>query len=188
MSNKKKFKITATPIAHTGTINTVFTFTPHLADGYDYPTCVWEFGDGDHVIQQNLDPITHTFPKPGTYRVVCSCDYFQAGSQQDFYDIDSITVDVKENLKTSDAPSVTFEYSTKTGCQIAGTEFTFTASQQGYEPPFTYSWNFGDGTSATGETAYYIYSTPGTYDVTLTLKDANGMNGTCTGSVEVDSP
>ena len=36
-----------------------------------------------------------------------------------------------------------------------------------------YKWDFGDGDIATGEVASHIYSTPGTYPVTLTVIDNN---------------
>jgi len=37
-----------------------------------------------------------------------------------------------------------------------------------------YEWNFGDGNSGTGKTCTHIYSSAGTYNVTLTVKDAAG--------------
>ncbi len=35
----------------------------------------------------------------------------------------------------------------------------------------SFSWDFGDGTTATGETASHTYSAPGTYTITLTVAD-----------------
>ncbi|MBX9924658.1 MAG: hypothetical protein K2Y01_11175, partial [Rhabdochlamydiaceae bacterium] len=80
MGSKKKFRITVSPINHKGDTSTVFTFTPHLAKGYDYPNCVWELGDGNALVQQNLNPVSHTFTKAGIYKVVCTCDYFATNS------------------------------------------------------------------------------------------------------------
>ncbi|MBN2152845.1 MAG: PKD domain-containing protein [Candidatus Lokiarchaeota archaeon] len=43
------------------------------------------------------------------------------------------------------------------------------------DAPATYQWNFGDGTvNATMENPVHYYSTPGTYNVTLTVTDADG--------------
>ncbi len=49
----------------------------------------------------------------------------------------------------------------------------------------TYSWLMGDGTTLTGPTASYIYSMPGTYTVTLKVRDADGGEGTWTATVTV---
>ncbi len=39
----------------------------------------------------------------------------------------------------------------------------------------SYQWNFGDGTMGTGQTTSHSYATSGTYHVTLTITDSNGV-------------
>jgi len=41
----------------------------------------------------------------------------------------------------------------------------------------SYEWNFGDGTIGTGQTATHTYMKPGTFTVTLTVKDLAGNKG-----------
>jgi len=52
----------------------------------------------------------------------------------------------------------------------------------------SYSWSFGDGTTATGATPSKTYSAGGTYSVTLTVTDNSGATGTQTRSVVVTAP
>jgi PKD repeat protein len=51
-----------------------------------------------------------------------------------------------------------------------------------------YSWNFGNGQTATGIRSQVIYTTPGTYIITLTVTDNRGTTGTATETVVVDPP
>jgi serine protease len=49
----------------------------------------------------------------------------------------------------------------------------------------SYGWNFGDGSTATGMTASHTFNTSGTFTVTLTVTDAEGLTGTDTATVTV---
>jgi hypothetical protein len=49
----------------------------------------------------------------------------------------------------------------------------------------SYEWDFGDGTTGTGEITYHKYCEVGTYDVKMTVTDDDGLKGNITMSVDV---
>ena len=51
-----------------------------------------------------------------------------------------------------------------------------------------WQWNFGDGATASGETASHQYTESGSYDVSLTVTDDDGASHSVTQSFDVDVP
>jgi len=69
---------------------------------------------------------------------------------------------------------------TITGTPIPGELLTLSASATGGTPPYTFYWDLGDGRGATGNPATVLYPTAGTYQIRLTVADANGCRSTLT--------
>jgi hypothetical protein len=65
---------------------------------------------------------------------------------------------------------------------------TFTATPSGGRPGYTYEWDFGDLSRATGAVVQHIYQRPGTYTVTVTGTDAAGARSIATLTVQVAFP
>jgi PKD repeat protein len=59
----------------------------------------------------------------------------------------------------------------------------FTGSATGGTAPYTYSWNFGDGSTSTAQNPTHTYSTAGTYTATLTVTDSSSPANTATSQV-----
>ena len=51
---------------------------------------------------------------------------------------------------------------------------TFSSDVRGGTPPFSYLWNFGDGTTSTSTNPAHQYNMPGSYTVSLLVEDAMG--------------
>jgi hypothetical protein len=63
------------------------------------------------------------------------------------------------------------------GTGIAGaTLYNFSISDaSGGVPPYTVTWNFGDGQAGAGNVAPHVFVTPGTFTVRATVADSRGM-------------
>src|SRR5262249_13120194 len=72
--------------------------------------------------------------------------------------------------------------------EVEGTPFTFAGSVSGGAAPYTYFWNFGDGSTATGTlTPTHTYTESGTFTVLLAVTDAEGILISSTATVTVPS-
>lgn len=76
-----------------------------------------------------------------------------------------------------------------TGPPTAGEPVGFSAAEttdpDADDDALSFAWEFGDGTTATGETVEHTYDAPGTYGVSVTATDPDGATGTEWRSVTV---
>jgi DNA-binding beta-propeller fold protein YncE len=93
-------------------------------------------------------------------------------------------------------PGPAASFTTQAGPASTPTTFTSTSTDAD-EPIVSESWNFGDGSSATGATVSHTYASPGSYTVTLTVADDacpnpfpffSGQAGPFTGTGSACSP
>jgi PKD repeat protein len=120
----------------------------------------WIMGNGEVRVQPGLT-FQHFYPVGGSYRVqliTTSC----SGCS------DTVT-------KTVVVPELRMDIANS--CFGDTTRFTASAIYPA-NPTFNFSWQFGDGTSATGRVASHIYSQAGTYTVTLAVATGNGCQDT----------
>ncbi len=126
---------------------------------------VWDFGDGSSTVIAGINNVTHNYPSPGTYNVkltLVDTTYCNAP--------DSLTVQLRV------AALVKAQFDTPPlGCAPYTAVFnnTSVAGQ-------TFIWDFGDGSGSNDVNPAHLYSTPGTYTVTLIANDPNTCNLTDT--------
>jgi chitodextrinase len=81
-------------------------------------------------------------------------------------------------------PAITSPASASPSSQIVGQSIMFSAAASDSDgDTLTYSWNFGDSTTASGASKLHSYGTAGTYTATVTISDGHG--GSITSSVTV---
>src|SRR5712691_3603678 len=140
--------------------NQQVTFTGAANGGTAPYVFSWTFGDGS---TGTGSAVTHAYTSAGTFTVALTVK--DSGSpQQTASSQQSVTVSLPASLTTS------FTHSPSS--PIVGGQVTFTASASGGTSPYSFSWNFGDGGSATGSPATHVYSAIGSYTVTLTTTDS----------------
>ncbi|HEY4149532.1 MAG TPA: PKD domain-containing protein [Chitinophagaceae bacterium] len=120
----------------------------------------WDFGDGT-IVTPGPNTVTHSYAAAGTYKVrllLTDTGYCNAP------DADSITLRV--------APLVKAQFETPAnGCVPYNAAFNNT-SLAGQ----SFTWNFGDGTTSTAINPTHLYTSPGTYTISLVAVDTTTCN------------
>jgi PKD repeat protein len=174
-------------IQNQGGCNAYFTYYPdstnqltinfmdmsYDANGIPPDTWLWEFGDG--TISDTQNPV-HTYADSGFYMV---CLTITADSS-------SCTSNYCEEVFTGYTPP-------PSDCEsfiMLNNMDGLTVDFQGYtisQYPTDYMWEFGDGTSGTGEYISHTFSSPGMYNVYLNTVDATGCTYQTLTQVWLDS-
>ncbi len=120
---------------------------------------VWNFGDGNSSSQVNPN---HTFGSPGLYTVTLSVNG-PGGSS-------NVTRQI--NVTSPTAPVAGFTQDRTAGVAPLTVQFT----DQSSGSVSSYLWNFSDGSTTTERNPVHTFTTPGTYNVFLTVTGAGGSS------------
>jgi gliding motility-associated-like protein len=123
----------------------------------------WSFGNGSSAINQTN--ATANYGSPGTYIAT-----FSQGGTEVWRD----TITVFGN------PSPIFSPTNTNGCIPFTTTFNNTSVGGGGSAITKHEWSFGDGGTSLTQNPTYTYTIVGTYNVSLTVTDANGCDSATT--------
>ncbi|MDD1728289.1 MAG: PKD domain-containing protein [Methanospirillum sp.] len=129
----------------------------------------WQFGDGTTNTTQN--PV-HTYETPGTYTVTLRATNGMTGGYALWNNY--ITVangPVPEPTRTPVPGTIMAQFSAYPASGNAPLTVDFRDLSAGN--PVSWNWDFGDGTQSKMQNSSHIYTTAGSYPVTLSVTNAN---------------
>jgi PKD repeat protein len=148
-----------------------FEFQANLTGGTEPYTYIWNFGDGSE--ESDEQTVLHTFEEAGTYNVTLAAT---DTDNQNAFDSIEITVNEPPPPTTITEPLTVGIISNGTESVVPAT-FEFQANLTGGTEPYTYIWNFGDGSEESDEqTVLHTFEEAGTYNVTLAATDTDNQN------------
>lgn len=120
----------------------------------------WNFGDG--TTAQGKAKVSHKYTQGGDYRVNVIVDDKKGTS------CSTKTANTTVHINT---PPIADAGPNSSCCVGKVSEFTAKASSDPDGDQLSYTWNFGDGSKARGETVTHAYTQSGSYNVVLTVDD-----------------
>lgn len=123
------------------------------ATGNSTDSIVWFWGDGN---ASSGPSATHTYAVPGVYTVLQVATNDCGSSDTLATTLTVCGAVVATILTNTNGLTISFDGSSSVGAALS------------------YSWSFGDGTTAQGATPVHTYTSAGTYSVTLVVTDACG--------------
>jgi PKD repeat protein len=145
------------------TCDSVWFVPVSMGSQYDY---YWDFGDGSSSTYQSP---AHQYAANGTYLVVLYLTDSLAGCYQAF----TMAVTINCGFSPCGVNGAFASVPDSTGCTTY-----FTSTAYGGTAPYSYYWQFGDGTTSSQAHPSHQYPSSGSYTDCLTITDANGCDTT----------
>ncbi len=163
--------IEADPTIGTEDLDVQFSgFDSYDIDGYITDYC-WDFGDSTSGCF-GVAP-THNYTEPGCYDAVLT-----VWDDDSLYDTDSIEICIEEDMEVDVEIDAYFD-----GCATP-LSVRFVADVKSGNAPYTYLWDFGDGSISTEPIVQHEFEEEGDFTVTLTVEDVDGDTDSATKVIE----
>ena len=163
-----------------GVAPATFEFEAEITGGMEPYIVRWNFGDGS--VEEIDEDVEHTFDVAGTYNVDVSV-------------IDSTGRTVSDSILITIEPPPPLravEIITSDTEGVAPATFEFEANVTGGTEPFTYSWDFGDGSveeiDVDDETIEHTFDVAGTYNVDVSVIDSTGRTVSDSILITIEEP
>ena len=170
--------------SNTGTGTTDCSILPPLVDN-DGPYCV---GETIHLSAIGQPGATYQWTGPNGFTsnlqnpTITNCTMSNMGTYTCTITVGSESNSAQTSLIVLSIPEASF--TAPTVCAGNPTEFTSTSTVTGQHLS-EYNWDFGDGSTGTGETVSHTYAAAGTYTVTHSVATGGGCSDDVTQTVTV---
>jgi len=137
----------------------------------------WDFGDGS---QGSGPVVSHSYAQAGSYTIKLTVTDKDGGQGTD-------VATVQVNGAANQPPQAAINGPTS---GLTGETLNFSGSNSS-DPDgniVSYDWDFGDGSADNGINVSHIYSTIGSYTVSLTVTDNDGLTAKTTLLVQINEP
>jgi uncharacterized repeat protein (TIGR01451 family) len=176
----------ATLTTDSPTISGQITTLTAQPEGLEPQGYIWDFGDGSAPLIVSTAPIPspdiqeHTYPTAvGIYTPTVTICYDSADPCNESRSAEAQVEIIDEALA-----GLTASYTPVQTTYLVGEVIQFDASVTAGTNP-VYTWDFGNGTERNGDSLSYGYPEPGTYDVTVTVRNSIGELSTTLGPITV---
>ncbi len=168
-----------------GTTGTSYTFTTSASDPDGHAVKYrFDWDDATDTRWRSTSSASHIWSTAGTYSVrVKAKDAY--GKESDWSPSLQVTIEKVSPPPPPEPqpPSADFSYSAD------GRTVSFTDESSNPDGSIaTYTWSFGDGASSTQASPVHTYASDGTYTVTLSVTDSDGMTDDVSREVTVETP
>lgn len=146
-------------------------FTATASGGTAPYTFKWNFQDGSFSTAQNPD---HAYTNGGWYNatVYANDSKNNSAESQVLVHVQGFSVAATATPNPASYAPETVEF----GAIVGGV------------PPYTFSWTFTNGVSASGQRVNETFSSPGVYTGTVTVYDGQGLEGNANATIVVSTP
>ena len=134
-------------------------------------TYTWDFGDGT---TGSGETVSHAYTHSGLYSPSLTVTTSAGNSNE----TDPNVGQAKQSITVDAPPNAVISHTLVLGmASVVSFDGSSSGDPNPDSPITTYSWNFGDGTTGSGETLDHMYATPGTYTAILEVTDSVGLTG-----------
>jgi PKD repeat protein len=146
----------------TGTVGATLTYNAVVSGGTTPYTYAWAVTGGSPS-SGTASSFAASFAVKGTYNVTLTVTDHNAKTASAF------------QLVVISPLALSADFTFNPSSPTVGQSVTFTPNVAGGTTPYSYAWNFGDGTSSTSASPSHAYNASGTFTVKLNVTDANNV-------------
>jgi YVTN family beta-propeller protein len=178
VNNLEQFDAIISAVPVLGSAPLQVQFNSVVQGGIAPYTYLWDL-DGNGTVDDTRRAFSYTYQQPGIYPVTLRVNDAKGNS---------VLATIVTNVTIANRNPITNPGGPYTGVVAVPIQFNGSGSSDPDGDPLTYSWNFGDGRMGSGVNPTHVYSSPGTYTVTLRVEDGRGGSGTAQTTAQINNP